>query len=202
MSRDRRFHAQPNACPVCGPRLRLDQRERRTGRGRRPDLRDCARASRQARSWRSRGSAAFTSPATPRSSRPSQRLRDAQASRRETVCGDGAGSRRRRGAGDAHRAGASPAAVDRAADRPCAAARGLRRWRRDVAPRTLRWSACCCRTRRCIICLMHDVGRPLVMTSGNLSEEPLAVSQRGGAHAAARDCGPVSAARPCHRGAV
>ncbi|MEZ5576057.1 MAG: hypothetical protein R3F44_10605 [Candidatus Competibacteraceae bacterium] len=28
---DRRFHAQPNACPVCGPRLQPARRRQRAG---------------------------------------------------------------------------------------------------------------------------------------------------------------------------
>ena len=63
--RDRRFHAQPNACPECGPWLQLMA----------PDgvlivvddsIAAVATAWSTARSWRSKGSAASISPATPR----------------------------------------------------------------------------------------------------------------------------------------
>ena len=57
---DRRFHAQPNACPDCGPSLRLvgsDAAGRRIRSARR-----CARSA-TGRSWRSRGSAGSTWPA-------------------------------------------------------------------------------------------------------------------------------------------
>ena len=65
---DRRFHAQPNACPACGPRLRLVDAAGaapcRARRGRRRGARRCARA----RSSRSRASAATTWPAAPTTS--------------------------------------------------------------------------------------------------------------------------------------
>ena len=94
---DRRFHAEPNACPVCGPRVTLlDVRRqvaepatagRRRGRGGRPPIAmrrrtaSCWRVAAtspspaqpsccaRGRSWRSRGSAVFTWPAT-RPTRP------------------------------------------------------------------------------------------------------------------------------------
>ena len=80
--RDRRFHAQPNACPVCGPSLRARRRAparsvagARRRRARRP--RRCATA----RSWRSRGSAATTSPAAPTTRRRSPRCARASTAR-------------------------------------------------------------------------------------------------------------------------
>jgi hydrogenase maturation protein HypF len=84
---DRRFHAQPNACPGCGPRVRLayagggaveDARAPPT-RSRRPPVR-----SGTARSSRSRGSAASTSPAWPETRtrwRSSERESTARTSR-------------------------------------------------------------------------------------------------------------------------
>ena len=51
--RDRRFHAQPNACPACGPRVALRDRAGRAGRaGRDPDRRASAPRSPRARSRR------------------------------------------------------------------------------------------------------------------------------------------------------
>ena len=88
---DRRFHAQPNACPECGPRVRLrGDAARRRGAARRPRRR-CSTA----RSWRSRASAATTSPAAPTTSRRWRRC-GAQAPRGQAVRADGA--RRRGGA--------------------------------------------------------------------------------------------------------
>ena len=58
---DRRFHAQPNACPACGPSLRCSATSLPG-----PDRR--GRTFATARSWRSRASAATTSPAVPMTS--------------------------------------------------------------------------------------------------------------------------------------
>ena len=64
---DRRFHAQPNACPVCGPQLAWRDptgtviARRVAARPGRADGRPAAAAP----SWRSRASAATTSPSTP-----------------------------------------------------------------------------------------------------------------------------------------
>lgn len=84
---NRRFHAQPNACPVCGPQLELVPA---------PDAIPCpagtrcprTRSRRRARcwppgrSWRSRGWAAFTSPATRRTRMRSGRCARAKAAPR------------------------------------------------------------------------------------------------------------------------
>ena len=115
----------------------------------------------------------------------------AQAARREAVRGDGratstpreplARARRRRGA---------PARLGRAADRPRAAAARQRPRRPRSRPAT-RSSACCSPTRRCTTSCSRPRGRPLVMTSGNLSEEPMAARRRRGARAA-RAASPTS----------
>ena len=64
---DRRFHAQPNACPVCGPSVSAARRP--PGAAAREALPTRVarrrRRSRRARSWPSRGSAATTWPAGP-----------------------------------------------------------------------------------------------------------------------------------------
>ena len=70
---DRRFHAQPNACPACGPGVQL------LGDGPIAESR-CASApppagSRRAPSWRSRGSAATTSRARRPTTAPWRELR-------------------------------------------------------------------------------------------------------------------------------
>ena len=80
--RDRRFHAQPNACPACGPRLRLCDAAGaavalRATRSRWPRRRCAAGAS-----SRSRGSAGSTSPATPRSNAAVARCARASAATR------------------------------------------------------------------------------------------------------------------------
>ncbi len=110
--RDRRFHAQPNACPECGPAVRLvdaaggrsaatpvsaTRSRRRRG--------CCARA----RSSPSRASAATTSPACAADERAVARAARAQAPRGEAVRADGRRPRRRPRAGraDARRGGAA-----------------------------------------------------------------------------------------------
>ena len=76
--RNRRFHAQPNACPECGPARPADRTpmaarccSRPVRTRSRPPPRCCATA----RSWRSRGSAATTSPASPLTMRAVTKLR-------------------------------------------------------------------------------------------------------------------------------
>ena len=79
---DRRFHAQPNACPECGPRARLSTARPCRGRGR--DGADAAAAAPRraaAGSWRSRASAATTSRAAPTTRRPSPRCARASTAR-------------------------------------------------------------------------------------------------------------------------
>ena len=63
--------------------------------------------------------------------------------------------------------------VESAPDRFGAAPRPRRRSRRPSRP-ACPTSGSCSRTRRCTICCSRDVGRPLVMTSGNVSDEPIA----------------------------
>ena len=84
---DRRFHAEPNACPACGPRVALVGRRRRIARrGRR-------RAARRGRALIADGgdrrgegrSAASSSPSTPPTTDAVARLRDAQASPAQAV---------------------------------------------------------------------------------------------------------------------
>ena len=87
--RDRRFHAEPNACPACGPRLALRRRATAPRRRRRPDRRDASRGSRAARSSRSRAWAASTSPATRATPPRSRALRARKHARGEAVRGDG-----------------------------------------------------------------------------------------------------------------
>lgn len=68
---NRRFHAQPIACPVCRPAIDARCPRRHAAFGR-PDSRN-GQASRPAKSSRSRGSAAFILRATPKTRRRSRR---------------------------------------------------------------------------------------------------------------------------------
>ena len=151
---DRRFHAQPNACPACGPRLRLLDRARRRpvrggGRARR-DPRGRARA-RAGRIVAVKGLGGYHLACDATSSEAVLAPARAQAARREAVRGDGArtrGGARARAHRPPPRSGCSP----RASGRSCWCAGGRRaawrpRWRRAT-----RSSACCSRTRRCTTC--------------------------------------------------
>ncbi len=99
------------------------------------------------------------------------RLRQRQAAREQAVGADGARSRhhpallraKRRGRAPAARAPAGPIVLLRADGRTLC----RRRWRRASAR-----SASCCRPRRCISSLLRRMDRPVVMTSGNLTDEP------------------------------
>ena len=142
------------------------------------------RTRRRSRSSRSRGSAATTWPATPTSTTRSPASR-AQEPRRQAVRGHGARSRRR--ARDSPRSMRREAALsDRARQRPIVLA-GARRDRRRPA-RTTRVQSPGEPARRrdaavhavCIICCFTacrasstPVPDVLVMTSGNLSDEPI-----------------------------
>ena len=134
----RRFHAEPNACPACGPTLALVDAQgaadrRRSDRGhagapaRRCDRRDQGPGrvpSRLRRAQRSgRRAAART-----------------QAPRREAVRGDGGERRLGRAVGARRRRRAGAPAVARAADRAAADAARLRRAarRRRAGPRRAR----------------------------------------------------------------
>ena len=69
---DRRFHAQPNACPECGPSLRLlDPAGRAVADQTEAALEAFSLAIAEGGSWRSRASAATTSPAAPTTRGPS-----------------------------------------------------------------------------------------------------------------------------------
>ena len=75
---DRRFHAQPNACPVCGPRARLLDRDGTPSPARAPETTPCRRRRagwRTGRCSRSRASAATTWPAPPRNEQAVRELR-------------------------------------------------------------------------------------------------------------------------------
>ena len=165
---DRRFHAQPNACPACGPQLAWRDARRRRSRPATP--RSTPRSTRcaAARSSRSRASAATTSRSTPpttaavgelrrrkaRDDKPfAVMVRDLDAARHAVR----ARRRRRRRARLAATADRARAPTRRRADR-----------RRCGRARARPSSACSCRTRRCTTCSSRGVGRPLVMTSGNL----------------------------------
>ena len=83
---DRRFHAQPVACPVCGPQVWFESRGRCASAEREDAIQLRARmAAKRARSWRSRGWAGSTWPATPPMPAAVSRAAPAQATQRQAL---------------------------------------------------------------------------------------------------------------------
>ena len=123
---DRRFHAQPNACPACGPQVRCSTATAPRSAGA-PIRRPPSRAGyRRARSSPSRASAATTSPAAPRRGGGRGAARP-QAPRGQAVRPDGRRRRRRpRELIDADADGAAAAVAARARSSSPAAGRGGR----------------------------------------------------------------------------
>ena len=161
---------------------------RRGGGGRR---RCCATG----RSSRSRASAATTSPAAPTTPRRSARAARAQAPRGQAVRADG--RRRRRGA----RRSSSSARPRRrcwlagAADRARAAARRARAWRRPSRPASRELGVMLPYSPLHHL-LLADAGAPLVLTSGNVSDEPIAYRDDDALRAARADRRRVPRPRP------
>ena len=168
---DRRFHAQPNACPVCGPRLAWrDARrarslaERRRRAGRRASTRSAAGAVLAVK-----GIGGYHLAVDATDAARGGRAAPAQGARRQAVRGDGRRPRRRP---------TRLCVLDDAAPRPrstsprrpivLAPRRRRRRRRRRGRARAARPRACSCPTARSTTCCWRGVGRPLVMTSGNL----------------------------------
>ena len=173
---DRRFHAQPNACPDCGP-ARAARRPRRPSAGRRRDDAVAAaarRAARRARSSRSRASAATTSPAAPTTRRAVATLR-ARKHREDkpfALMAPDLEAARALVELDAERGGAAarPASGRSCSRRAAPDARGRAPRSRPASPELgvmLPYSPL-------HHLLLADAGAPLVMTSGNVSDEPIA----------------------------
>jgi hydrogenase maturation protein HypF len=169
---NRRFHAQPNACPVCGPRLRLvDAHGKPAGRG--DPLRKAAALLREGKILAVRGLGGFqlacdaTDPAAvatlrERKHRPAKPLAVMMATIAEV----------RRHANIS----AEEAALLQSPEAPIV----LVPWKKaestitpGVAPALDRLGVMLPYTPLHHL-LLRDTDRPLVMTSGNLSEEPIA----------------------------
>ena len=183
---DRRFHAQPNACPVCGPRLAPARRRRRSRSHVDDPVAAAARGAARRADRRDQGPRRVS----PRVRRDLARTRSARLRERK------------------HR-DEKPfavmvrdlAAAEALADpRRRASARLLTSVERPIVlvPQRVRDARSRRTSRRATAMvglflpytplhhlLLADVGRPLVMTSGNLSDEPIAYRQRRGARAAA-----------------
>ena len=167
----RRFHAQPNACPLCGPRLALCDASGQAAAGRSPG-RDPAAAAR-GRDRRGQGARRL-----PPGGRCGQRAggagtAPAQAPRREAVCGHG---RRSRGGGavrrrHGRRGPASPGGGT--ADRALWKSSPTSSLPKAVAPRNRYVGVMLPYTPLHHLLLEADF-LALVMTSANLSDEPIA----------------------------
>ena len=176
---DRRFHAQPNACPDCGPRLSMPVDEA------------VERLARAARSWRSRGSAATTWPAG-----PTTRRRSRGCARASTARTGRSRSWRRTSPPPAR----WPTSRTSACSSPPPA--------RSCSPRAGNGAAVRRRSRpgsaelgvmlpyTPLHHLLVDGAAPLVMTSGNVSDEPIAFRDEDALRAAGRHRRRLRAPRP------
>ncbi len=174
---DRRFHAQPNACPVCGPQPELLDAEgrplaRRDDAARHDAIRRAAALLREGRIVAVKGlggyqlacdatNAEAVAELRRRKRRPDKPFAVMLADEEQVL---------------KH---ATPDEVERALLASTAAPIVLLPWREEsdivagVAPGN-RYLGVMLPYTPLHHLLLHDVGRPLVMTSGNLSEEPIA----------------------------
>ncbi len=195
--RDRRFHAQPIACPACGPRLRALDAHGRADRDRRPAGR------------RGRGAARGEDRRAQGPGRLPPGLRRRRRARPWRSCDGASTATRSRSPSWSRDLGRGPATR-----------RGRRRPRRRCSRRRAGRSSCCAGGRRPRVAdggragqplprrdaALHaaappaaatrSAATPLVMTSGNRSDEPIAYDDRDALDAAGRHRRPVPDARP------
>ena len=171
---DRRFHAQPNACPVCGPTLRIETAQGERVRGDGDPIAIAARMIASGRIVAVKGLGGWHLACDATSDAAIAELR--RRKRRDEkpfavmVVDEAAATR-------LAALTASDSALLRSVERPVVLAR-----RKDdapvargVAPDSARLGLMLPYTPLHHL-LLRDVRRPLVMTSGNLSEEPIAMS--------------------------
>jgi hydrogenase maturation protein HypF len=162
---DRRFHAQPNACPACGPRLRTNQ-------GGSDPFKRVVEGLRRGEIVAVKGIGGFHLACLAGDEAAVARLR-ARKHREEKPFALMAADLR--AAGDLVVLGPVEAALLRGRDRPIVIAprRPGARVARAVAPSTRELGVMLPYSPLHHL-LMADVGEPLVMTSGNVSDEPIA----------------------------
>lgn len=172
---DRRFHAQPNACPACGPGLTLIEAGARRLAGNEVALAGAARLAREGRILALKGLGGYQLLVDATDPDAVRRLRRRKRRPRKPLALmvadlDAARSLARLDDDEASLL-ASPDApivlVRRRGETPLAAA---------VAPDTDRLGIMLPTTPLHHL-LLRDVGRPVVATSGNLSEEPICIDE-------------------------
>ncbi len=169
---DRRFHAQPNACPVCGPQVTLQDREGRPLAERDEALRRAAELLRQGAIVAIKGLGGYQLACDATDPEVVTRLRERKRRPHKALAimvVDLAEAERYAHLGEAERSllasSAAPIVLAFARhDTPIAP---------QVAPGVSTLGLMLPYTPLHHL-LLRDVGRPLVMTSGNLSEEPIA----------------------------
>jgi hydrogenase maturation protein HypF len=172
---DRRFHAQPTACPACGPRLRLVAAKEAEAGPRAPGrdpLREAALALRAGRIVAVKGLGGYHLACDATSSEAVRRLRERKQRDEKPF------AVMVRTLAEARALAVTEAAEERllaSVERPIVLVR-QRPWAGlapEVAPRNPLVGLLLAYTPLHHL-LLEAAGRPLVMTSGNLSEEPMA----------------------------
>ena len=172
---DRRFHAQPTCCPACGPRAVAGWRRGAgvTGRSGEPSLAAPPSCSRQGQVLAVKGLGGYHLAVDAASEQAAAALR-ARKHREDkpfaVMVADLAAARR---LCEVDEAAAALLTSRAAADRAAAAAGRARTSRPSVAPGN-RQLGSCSRTPRCTTCCSRRSAGPIVLTSGNVSDEPIA----------------------------
>ena len=181
---DRRYHSETNSCPACGPRLWFEPAGApgRFGDTASAGLEAAARCFCAGGILALRGLGGFHLAVDATSEAAVARLRAAQASRGEAARGDGAHPRRRaRGSADRGPGGGALLCSAGAAGRAAPAPARTARLAPAVAPGLDTVGVMLAYTPLHHL-LLDLAGGPLVMTSGNRSEEPIAIGNDEAPH--------------------